>query len=70
MPERLHINDTTVQVLAKMKTKTGRIWTYLRDDRPFGGKDPPAVFFKYSASRHAEHPQAHLKGWTGERLGW
>lgn len=62
---RLHTDDTTVPVLAKMKTKTGRIWTYLRDDRPFGGKDPPAVFFKYSASRHAEHPQAHLKDWTG-----
>lgn len=63
--QRLHADDTTVPVLAKMKTKTGRIWTYLRDDRPFGGKDPPAVFYKYSASRHAEHPQAHLKGWAG-----
>ena len=62
---RIHADDTTVPVLAKMKTKTGRIWTYLRDDRPFGGKDPPAVFFKYSASRHGEHPRKHLEGWAG-----
>jgi hypothetical protein len=37
--------DTTVPVLAKMKTKTGRLWTYVRDDRPFGGADPPAARF-------------------------
>src|SRR5580704_14197627 len=39
--ERIHADDTTVPVLAKLKTVTGRIWTYVRDDRPFGGKDPP-----------------------------
>ena len=62
---RIHADDTTVPVLAKMKTKTGRIWTYLRDDRPFGGKDPPAVFFEYSPTRHGEHPRKHLEGWAG-----
>jgi hypothetical protein len=41
--ERIHADDTTVPVLAKLKTVTGRIWTYVRDDRPFGGKDPPAA---------------------------
>ena len=46
--KRLHVDDTTVPVLAKMKTITGRIWTYVRDDRPFGGKEPPAALFYYS----------------------
>jgi Transposase IS66 family len=41
--ERIHADDTTVPVLAKLKTVTGRIWSYVRDDRPFGGKDPPAA---------------------------
>ena len=43
--ERLHGDDTTVPILAKGKTETGRIWTYVRDDRPFGGKDPPAALY-------------------------
>jgi transposase len=43
--ERLHGDDTTVPVLAKGKTDTGRLWTYVRDDRPFGGQSPPAVMF-------------------------
>jgi transposase len=54
-----------VPVLAKMKTVTGRIWTYVRDDRPFGGRDPPAAFFEYSRSRAGEYPQKHLAGFTG-----
>ena len=45
--ERLHGDDTTVPVLAKEQTKTGRVWGYVRDDRPFGGPDPPAVAFFY-----------------------
>ena len=52
-------------IRAKVKGRTGRIWVYLRDDRPFGGTVPPAAFFEYSASRHGEHPRAHLEGWTG-----
>jgi|TARA_R110000772_G_scaffold263738_2_gene383678 transposase len=63
--ERLHIDDTTVPVLAKTKTITGRIWTYVRDDRPFGGRDPPAAFFRYSRDRKSEHPLAHLDGYSG-----
>ena len=63
--ERIHADDTTVPVLAKQKTRTGRIWVYLRDDRPFGGKDPPAAFFEYSRSRHGEYPSEHLRGWAG-----
>jgi transposase len=63
--ERIHADDTTVKVLAKTKTKTGRIWVYVRDDRPFGGKDPPAAFYEYSPSRHGEYPRGHLEGWAG-----
>jgi Transposase IS66 family len=63
--ERLHVDDTTVPVLAKLKTVTGRIWTYVRDDRPFGGSDPPAALFYYSRTRAGQYPRAHLAGWTG-----
>jgi hypothetical protein len=63
--ERLHIDDTTVPVLAKTKTITGRLWTYVRDDRSFGGRDPPAAFFRYSRDRKSEHPLAHLDGYSG-----
>lgn len=63
--ERLHGDDTTVPVLAKGKTDTGRLWVYVRDDRPFGGADPPAALFHYSRDRRGEHPQAHLDSWTG-----
>src|ERR1700741_2760517 len=63
--ERIHDDDTTVPVLAKLKTVTGRIWTYVRDDRPFGGTDPPAALFYYSRNRAGEHPQSHLAGYVG-----
>jgi transposase len=63
--ERLHGDDTTVPVLAKGKTDTGRCWVYVRDDRPFGGQDPPAAVFYYSRDRAGEHPQAHLANYTG-----
>jgi hypothetical protein len=58
--ERLHGDDTTVPVLAKGKTDTGRCWVYVRDDRPFGGHGPPAAMFYYSRDRKGEHPQRHL----------
>ena len=56
--ERLHGDDTTVPVLAKKRTKIGRVWGYVRDDRPFGGSDPPAVAFFYSPDRSGEHLHA------------
>ncbi|MER9651863.1 IS66 family transposase [Mesorhizobium sp. M0199] len=62
---RLHGDDTTVPVLAKGKTDTARLWTYVRDDRPFGGVDPPAAVFYYSRDRRGEHPATHLAGWSG-----
>ena len=63
--ERLHGDDTTVPVLAKNKTDVGRLWTYVRDDRPFGGLAPPAALFHYSRARRAEHAVGHLTGYGG-----
>jgi transposase len=63
--ERLHVDDTTVPVLAKMKTRTGRLWVYVRDDRPFGGQGPPAALYDYSPTRHGEHPRRVLAAWSG-----
>jgi transposase len=63
--ERIHGDDTTVPVLAKGKTITGRLWTYVRDDRPFAGPDPPAAIFYYSRNRNGEHPARHLAGYAG-----
>jgi transposase len=63
--ERLHGDDTTVPVLAKGKTDTGRCWVYVRDDAPFGGAGPPAAMFYYSRDRKGEHPQRHLAGYSG-----
>src|SRR5215831_10565035 len=63
--ERIHGDDTTVPVLAKVKTRTGRIWTYVRDDRPFDGKAPPAAVFFYSPDRAGIHPEQHLAGYCG-----
>lgn len=63
--ERIHADDTVVPVLAKGKTRTGRLWTYVRDDQPFGGHDPPAAAFFYSRDRAGEHPQLHLASYTG-----
>src|SRR5689334_4897827 len=63
--ERLHADDTTVPVLAKGKTRIGRLWGYVRDDRPFAGPDPPAAAFFYSRDRGGEHPEQHLAGYAG-----
>ena len=62
---RVHGDDTTVPVLAKGQTTTGRAWVYVRDDRPFGGPDPPAAVFHYSRDRTGEHPERHLEGYAG-----
>jgi transposase len=64
---KLHADDTPVPVLAPGlgRTKTGRLWTYVRDDRPAGDATPPAVWFAYSPDRKGEHPQAHLRQFSG-----
>src|SRR6476660_1932001 len=63
--ERIHADDTTVPVLAKGKTRTVRLWTYVRDDGPFAGPDPPAAMFFYSPDRSAKHPEQHLASYAG-----
>lgn len=63
--ERLHGDDTTVPLLAKGGTQTARLWTYVRDDRPFGGDSPPAALFHFSRDRGMANPNRHLAGWQG-----
>lgn len=62
---RLHGDDTTVPLMASGRTVTARLWTYVRDDRPFADPAPPAAMFRYSRDRTAEHPNRHLAGWRG-----
>jgi transposase len=63
----VHADDTPIPVLAPGhgKTKTGRLWTYVRDERPAAGQAAPAVWFTYTANRKGEHPQHHLRDFTG-----
>jgi transposase len=65
--EKLHADDTPVPVLepGRGSTKTGRLWAYVRDDRPSGSSDPPAVWFRFSPDRKGERPRTHLKNFEG-----
>jgi transposase len=63
--ERLHGDDTTIPIQAKSKCATGRIWVYVRDDRPFKGDAPPAAVYYASSDRRGEHPQTHLADYGG-----
>src|SRR5690606_26459426 len=65
--DKLHADDTPVPVLrpGRGTTKTGRLWTYVRDDRPAGGEVPPAVWFRYSPDRKGIRPVEHLQPFTG-----
>jgi hypothetical protein len=64
---KVHADDTPVPVLdpGRGKTKTGRLWVYVRDDRPAASGDPPAAFYRYSATREGAHPRLHLKEFKG-----
>lgn len=64
---KLHADDTPMPVLSpgNGKTRTGRLWTYVRDDRPAGEQTAPAVWFAYSADRKGEHPRMHLQNFRG-----
>jgi transposase len=64
---KIHADDTPVPVLApgNGKTKTARLWTYVRDDRPAGYSTAPAVWFAYSEDRKGEHPRRHLSNFNG-----
>lgn len=65
--ERLFADETTAPVLepGRKKTKTGQIWAYACDDRPWGGSDPPMVAYVYAGDRKTERPEAHLSGFAG-----
>jgi transposase len=65
--KKIHADDTPVPVLApgNGKTKTGRLWTYVRDERTAGENTAPAVWFAYSPDRKGEHPRQHLKNFKG-----
>jgi len=65
--ERVHADDTVVPVLEPGlgRTRTARLWVYVRDDRPFAGLDPAAVFYRYTPDRKGEHPRAHLSEFRG-----
>jgi transposase len=62
---RIHGDDTPVPLLAKGKTIQARLWTYVRDDRPFGGTDPPAAVYAFSRDRGGAHPERHLAHYGG-----
>ena len=65
--EKLHADDTPVPVLdpGRGRTKTGRLWTYVRDDRPAASEQAPAVLFRYSPDRRGQHPRGHLAPFAG-----
>jgi transposase len=67
VPGKVHADDTPVPVLdpGRGRTKTGRLWTYVRDDRPAGSHDPPAVWYRYSPDRKGERPRGHLRDFCG-----
>ena len=60
--ERLFADETTAPVLdpGRGRTKTGQLWAYARDDRPWGGSDPPIVAYGHAPDRKAERPHSHL----------
>jgi transposase len=64
---KIHGDDTPVPVLCPGRgtTRQGRLWSYVRDDRPAGSVDPPAVWFAYSPDRKGEHPRKHLRDFVG-----
>src|SRR3954468_7133456 len=66
-PTRIFADDTTLPVLdpGRGRTKTGRLWGYAVDDRPWGGSTPPAVVYLYAEDRRGEHPAAHLADFRG-----
>jgi transposase len=65
--QKVHADDTPVPVLdpGRGQTKTARLWAYVRDDRPAGSRDPPAVWYRYSPDRKAQHPSSHLHKFCG-----
>jgi transposase len=65
--ERVHADDTIVLALEPGlgRTRKARLWAHVRDDRPFGCADPPALLYRYSPDRQGEHPRGHLRAFKG-----
>ena len=65
--QALFADDTPVKLLAPGtgRTATGRVWTHVRDERPWNGAAPPAAWYRFSADRKAVHPKGHLEGFAG-----
>ncbi len=65
--DRVHTDDIVVPVLEPdlNRTRTARLWVYVRDDRPFAGPDPAVVFYLYTLDRKGEHPRVHLTEFRG-----
>ncbi len=63
--ERIHGNDITVPILAKTSSTTGRLWSYVLDDQPFGGPASPAALFFYLRDRSCAHPARHIAEYSG-----
>lgn len=65
--DKIHTDDTPAPVLepGRGRTRTARLWTYVRDDRPSGSRAPPAVWYQYSPDRKGERPRTHLGEYTG-----
>lgn len=63
--QAIFADDTPLKMQAKGKCTTARIWTYVRDERPWGGVDPPAAWYEFTANRKGEHPAAHLASFRG-----
>jgi len=61
----LFADDTPVKMQAKGKAQTARLWSYVRDERPWCGQVPPCVWYQFSVDRKGEHPSSHLKGYKG-----
>ena len=61
----LFADDTPVKMQAKGKAQTARLWSYVRDERPWCGQAPPCVWYQFSVDRKGEHPSSHLKGYKG-----
>ncbi|UWQ57769.1 IS66 family transposase [Leisingera caerulea] len=63
--QAIFADDTPIKMQAKGKCATARVWTYVRDERPWGGTDPPAAWYQFTANRKGEHPSAHLANYRG-----
>jgi transposase len=63
--QAIFADDTTIKMQAKRKCTTARMWTYVRDEQPWGSNDPPAAWYQFSTDREGRHPADHLSKYNG-----